>query len=76
MWPATDRRATKAGPAIQRYSLFFLLIYFLAHLKFGPAGDELEAGTPAGPYRGIGEFHLYDSTNANGTVARSLMQLA
>lgn len=38
--------------------------------------DELEAGTPAGPYRGIGEFHLYDSTNANGTVARSLMQLA
>ena len=38
--------------------------------------DELAAGTPAGPYRGIGEFHLYDSTNANGPVARSLMQLA
>jgi len=37
---------------------------------------ELAAGTPAGPYRGIGEFHLYDSANANGPVARSLMQLA
>ncbi len=37
---------------------------------------ELAAGTPAGPYRGIGEFHLYDSANANGPVARQLMQLA
>ncbi len=38
--------------------------------------SELSAGTPAGPYRGLGEFHLYDSTNANGAVARKLMQLA
>ena len=38
--------------------------------------DELARGTPAGPYRGIGEFHLYDSTNANGPVARKLMALA
>jgi Tat protein secretion system quality control protein TatD with DNase activity len=37
---------------------------------------ELAAGTPAGPYRGIGEFHLYDSANANGEVARKLMRLA
>ena len=37
---------------------------------------ELAAGTPAGPYRGLGEFHLYDSSNANGVVARKLMQLA
>jgi predicted TIM-barrel fold metal-dependent hydrolase len=37
---------------------------------------ELAAGTAAGPYRGIGEFHLYDSANANGPVARKLMQLA
>lgn len=36
---------------------------------------ELAAGTAAGPYRGLGEFHLYDSANANGPVARSLMQL-
>ncbi|MEO6407376.1 MAG: amidohydrolase family protein [Burkholderiaceae bacterium] len=37
---------------------------------------ELEAGTPTGPYLGLGEFHLYDSADANGPVARSLMQLA
>jgi Tat protein secretion system quality control protein TatD with DNase activity len=37
---------------------------------------ELAAGTAAGPYRGIGEFHLYESRNANGPVARDLMQLA
>ena len=36
----------------------------------------LGAGTPAGPYRGIGEFHLYDSANADGPIARRLMQLA
>ena len=27
---------------------------------------ELAAGTPAGPYRGLGEFHLYYSANAAG----------
>ncbi len=37
---------------------------------------ELAAGTEAGPYRGLGEFHLYDSTNANGATAKRLMQLA
>jgi hypothetical protein len=37
---------------------------------------ELAQGTPAGPYRGLGEFHLYDSANANGPVARQLMTLA
>lgn len=37
---------------------------------------ELAAGTAAGPYRGLGEFHLYDSANANGAVAKQLMQLA
>jgi hypothetical protein len=37
---------------------------------------ELAAGTAAGPYRGLGEFHLYDSANANGPVAKQLMQLA
>ena len=36
----------------------------------------LATGTPAGPYQGIGEFHLYDSANANAPVARSLMLLA
>ncbi len=38
--------------------------------------DELARGTPAGPYRGLGEFHLYDSANANGAVAKKLMRLA
>jgi hypothetical protein len=37
---------------------------------------ELKRGTPAGPYRGLGEFHLYDSANANGPVAKQLMALA
>lgn len=37
---------------------------------------ELARGTPNGPYRGLGEFHLYDSANANGPVARQLMVLA
>jgi hypothetical protein len=37
---------------------------------------ELARGTAAGPFRGLGEFHLYDSTNANGPVAQKLMALA
>ena len=37
---------------------------------------ELERGTPVGAYRGLGEFHLYDSANANGPVAQQLMALA
>ena len=37
---------------------------------------ELARGTPVGPYRGIGEFHLYDSANAKGAVAKKLMVLA
>jgi hypothetical protein len=37
---------------------------------------ELAAGTPAGPYRGLGEFHLYDSRNADGPIAAKLMKLA
>lgn len=38
--------------------------------------DELARGTASGPYRGLGEFHLYDSANARGPVARKLMALA
>ncbi|HEY0823160.1 MAG TPA: amidohydrolase, partial [Ramlibacter sp.] len=38
--------------------------------------SELARGTAAGPYRGLGEFHLYESGNANGPVARKLMALA
>ncbi len=38
--------------------------------------DELARGTGSGAYKGIGEFHLYDSANANGAVAAKLMKLA
>jgi hypothetical protein len=38
--------------------------------------SEMARGTAAGPYKGIGEFHLYDSGNANGAVAKKLMLLA
>ncbi len=37
---------------------------------------ELARGTASGPYLGLGEFHLYDSANANGAVAKKLMVLA
>ena len=37
---------------------------------------EFARGTAAGPYKGIGEFHLYDSANANGSVAKKLMAFA
>ncbi|MBS7809213.1 amidohydrolase family protein [Variovorax sp. PCZ-1] len=38
--------------------------------------DELSKGTASGAYKGIGEFHLYDSANANGAVAVKLMKLS
>ena len=38
---------------------------------------EFAKGTPSGgAYKGIGEFHLYDSANANGPVAKKLMAFA
>jgi hypothetical protein len=38
---------------------------------------EFAKGTPnGGAFKGIGEFHLYDSTNANGAVAKKLMAFA
>ncbi len=37
---------------------------------------EFTRGTAGGPYKGIGEFHLYDSNNANGPVAKKLMAFA
>ena len=47
-------------------------IYEMVQTEFarGVTGDQ------AGPYKGIGEFHLYDSANANGPVAQKLMQFA
>jgi hypothetical protein len=37
---------------------------------------ELALGTAVGPYRGLGEFHLYDAAHAQGPVAQKLMALA
>ncbi len=39
---------------------------------------EFAKGTASGPYKGIGEFHLHDSANANanGAVAKKLMVFA
>ena len=37
---------------------------------------ELARGKAAGGVKGIGEFHWYDSANANGAVAKKLMALA
>ena len=47
-------------------------IYEMVQAEFarGVTGDQ------AGPFKGIGEFHLYDSANANGPVAKKLMQFA
>ena len=47
-------------------------IYDMVQAEFarGVAGDQ------TGPFKGIGEFHLYDSANANGPVAKKLMQFA
>lgn len=38
--------------------------------------QQLAAGTKTGPFKGLGEFHLYDSANADGPVAKKLMRLA
>lgn len=50
--------------------------WFQDETIFDMVQTELARGTAAGPYRGIGEFHLYDSANANGKVAKKLMTLA
>jgi hypothetical protein len=50
--------------------------WFRDETIFEMVKTELARGTAAGPYRGIGEFHLYDSANANGPVAKKLMALA
>ena len=50
--------------------------WFRDETIFEMVQSELARGTAAGPYRGLGEFHLYDSANANGPVAKKLMALA
>jgi Amidohydrolase len=50
--------------------------WFLDETIYQMVLDELAKGTASGAYKGIGEFHLYDSANANGAVAAKLMKLA
>ncbi len=50
--------------------------WFQDETIFDLVQSEFARGTTGGPYRGIGEFHLYDSANANGPVARKLVQFA
>ena len=50
--------------------------WFRDETIFDMVQTEFAQGTGAGPYRGIGEFHLYDSANANGPVAKKLMAFA
>ena len=50
--------------------------WFRDEIIYDMVQAELARGTAAGPFRGLGEFHLYDSGNANGPVARKLMALA
>ena len=50
--------------------------WFQDETIFDMVKAEYAAGTASGAFRGIGEFHLYDSANANGAVARKLMVFA
>lgn len=43
---------------------------------FAMVQAEFAKGTATGAFKGIGEFHLYDSANANGAVAKKLMAFA
>jgi hypothetical protein len=51
--------------------------WFKDETIFTMVQTEFAKGTPGGAaYKGIGEFHLYDSANANGPVAKKLMAFA
>ena len=48
--------------------------YAKGALPGAPSGPA--SGANLAPFKGIGEFHLYDSENANGPVAKKLMAFA
>ena len=50
--------------------------WFRDETIFTMVQTELARGTAAGPFRGLGEFHLYNSADAKGAVAQRLMALA
>lgn len=50
--------------------------WFQDETIFDMVKAEYAVGTAGGAFKGIGEFHLYDSANANGAVARKLIIFA
>ena len=75
--PQTRAAGVTVGPFVRLYrSRADYDNWFRDETIYTLVQTELARGTGAGPYKGLGEFHLYDSANANGPVARKLMQLA
>ena len=74
---ASDASAITVVPFVRLYrNRADYETWFQDESIFSMVQAELARGTPAGPYRGIGEFHLYDNANANGPTVRKLMALA
>lgn len=75
--PATRQAGVTVVPFVRLYrNRADYTSWFRDETIYDMVQAELARGTAAGPFRGIGEFHLYDSANANGAVARKLMRLA
>jgi hypothetical protein len=75
--PATLAAGVTVVPFLRLYRLRSDYVnWFRDESVYTMVLTELQRGTAAGPYRGLGEFHLYDAANANGPVARKLMALA
>ena len=75
--PETARAGVTVVPFIRLYrSRADYDNWFRDPTIFEMVKAEFAQGTAAGPYKGLGEFHLYDSANANGPVARQLMAFA
>jgi hypothetical protein len=75
--PQTSRAGVTVVPFVRLYrTRADYDNWFRDESVYAMVQTELARGTAAGPYRGLGEFHLYDSANANGPVARKLMALA
>lgn len=80
-WLAESPQTREAGVAVVPFIRLYrnrddYTGWFRDESIYAMVQREFARGTAGGPYRGLGEFHLYDSANANGPVARKLMQFA
>ncbi|WP_431053312.1 amidohydrolase family protein [Roseateles sp. L2-2] len=76
-WPETRAAGVTVVPFIRLYrNRADYDNWFRDESIYKMVQEELARGTASSPYRGLGEFHLYDSANARGPVARKLMALA